>query len=90
MKLMPTPRRLLQLDALFAGRRRPDTLRREPDLADTRMPDDADVLMMQGLASTQIGRLAAEVALEEGGRRLYAPRPETEVLEARQRRDGAC
>lgn len=86
MKLMPTPRRLLQLDALFAGRRHLNAQRLEPDMADTRMPDDADVLMMQGLASTQIGRLAAEVALEEGGRRLYAPRPETVVMEARRER----
>lgn len=83
MKLMPTPRRLLQFDALFARRRRQESVRLEPELADTRMPDDADVLAMQRLAVAQRGRIAAEVALAEGGRRLYAPRGEAEVIEAR-------
>ena len=34
----------------------------------------------------QIGRLAAEVALEEGGRRFYTPRDESEVLDPRRQR----
>ena len=87
MKPMPTPRRLLQLDALFSrGPRWGGGLREEPVFEDTRMPDDIDVLALQRLASTQLGRIAAEVALEEGGRRLYAPREESEVLEQRRER----
>jgi hypothetical protein len=88
MKPMSTPRRLLQLDALF-GRRQawggPGARReaREPQFEDTRMPDDIDVLALQRLAGTQVGRIAAEVALEEGARRVYAPRSEAEVIEAR-------
>lgn len=79
--LLPTPRRLLTLDALFA-RRRP--LRVEPELAqDTRMPDEPELLALQALASTQMGRLAAEVALEEGSRRQYPARDESVVVEAR-------
>lgn len=81
MASLPDPRRLLTLDALFARRRPARVEREEPPL--TRMPDDADVLMMQAMASTQIGRLAAEVALEEGGRRQYAARGESQVVEAR-------
>lgn len=87
MKSMPTPRPLLPFTAMFAGRRRVGA--GADDAQDTRMPDDEDVLMLQSLASSQMGRIAAEVALEEGGRRQYAPRRETEVLEARQRREGA-
>jgi len=86
MKPMPTPRRLLQLDALFSRGSRWGGLREEPVFEDTRMPDDIDVLALQRLASTQLGRIAAEVALEEGGRRLYAPREESEVLEQRRER----
>ena len=90
MKLMPTPRRLLTLNALFAGRGRAGL--GAVDAQDTRMPEDAGVLMLQSLAgsriSSQIGRIAAEVALEEGGRRQYAARREAEVVEARQRREG--
>ena len=79
--LLPTPRRLLTLEALFTRRRTP---RVEPVLAqDTRMPDEPELLALQSLASTQIGRLAAEVALEEGSRRHYAARDESVVLEPR-------
>ena len=81
MASLPSPRRLLTLDALFARRRPARAEREEPVLS--RMPEDADVLMMQAMASTQIGRLAAEVALEEGGRRQYAARDESVVVEAR-------
>lgn len=83
MKPLSTPRRLLQLDAWFATRRRREAPRLEPDLGDTRMPDDVELTGPAGFAGTQIGRLAAEVALEEGGRRFYAPREETQVLERR-------
>lgn len=102
MKPLPTPRRLLQLNALFARRdaaaRAGLAGRTEPrlDAQDTRMPDDvldpAELLLMaydrlhepaHDGAGTQLGRLAAEVALEEGGRRLYAPREESEVIERR-------
>jgi hypothetical protein len=77
MKLWFTPRRLLPLDAWFA--------RREPrlDAPDTRMPDDDEVLRLQALAGTRFGRVAAEVALAEGGERDYAPRQEAEVLDPR-------
>ncbi len=79
--LLPTPRRLLTLDALFL-RRRP--AREEPVLVqDTRMPDEPELLALQALASTQIGRLAAEVALEEGSRRQYPARDESRVIERR-------
>ncbi|KQV53184.1 hypothetical protein ASC95_10490 [Pelomonas sp. Root1217] len=81
MASLPDPRRLLTLDALFARRRPVRAEREEPQL--TRMPDDTDVLMMQELASTQMGRLAAEVALQEGSCRQYAAREESEVMEAR-------
>ncbi len=86
MKLMPTPRRLLQLDALFARRRRPDAARFEPAMSDTRMPDDAEVIAMQRLLVAQRGRIAAEMALADGARRVYATRGETEVIEARRAR----
>lgn len=79
--LLPTPRRLLTLDALFMRRR---AARVEPVLEqDTRMPDEPELQALQALASTQIGRLAAEVALEEGSRRQYAARDESVVVEAR-------
>lgn len=79
--LLPTPRRLLTLDALFA-RRRPSRV--EPLLEqDTRMPDEPQLRALQDLTSTQMGRLAAEVALEEGSRRQYAARDESQVLERR-------
>ncbi|MDR7270285.1 hypothetical protein J2X20_002943 [Pelomonas saccharophila] len=79
--LLPTPRRLLTLDALFM-RRRP--VRVEPVLEqDTRMPDEPELLALQELASTQIGRIAAEVALEEGSRRQYPSRDESRVIERR-------
>ncbi|KQV96525.1 MULTISPECIES: hypothetical protein [unclassified Roseateles] len=84
MASLPDPRRLLTLDALFARRRPARAEREEPQL--TRMPEDADVLMMQEMASTQMGRLAAEVALQEGSRRQYAAREESEVMEARRER----
>ncbi len=80
--LLPkTPYHLLTLSSLFA-RRRP--ARVEPVLAqDTRMPDEPELRALQALASTQMGRLAAEVALEEGSRRQYAARDETMVVESR-------
>ena len=80
--LLPkTPRHLLTLNALFA-RRRP--ARVEPALEqDTRMPDEPELKALQSLASTQMGRLAAEVALEEGSRRQYAARDESVVVESR-------
>jgi hypothetical protein len=81
MASLPTPRRLLTLDALFARRRPAQVEREEPQL--TRMPDDADVLMMQAMASAHRCRLAAEVALQEGSGRQYAAREESEVIEAR-------
>ena len=84
MASLPDPRRLLTLDALFARRRPVRAEREEPQL--TRMPEDAEVLMMQEMASTQVGRLAAEVALQEGSRRQYPAREESEVIEARRER----
>ncbi|CAM3985782.1 hypothetical protein [Roseateles saccharophilus] len=86
MKLNPTPRRLLQLDALFIGRGPARGLReaREPVFEDARLPDEAEAAS-QRLASVRLGRVAAEVALEEGGQRQYAPRREAEVLEFRAR-----
>jgi len=87
MKLVSTPRRLLQLDALFARRERGVEARREPqlDAQDTRMPSDSELMGLDSLPGSQIGRLAAEVALEEGGRRSYAPREESEVMDSRRR-----
>lgn len=87
MKLNTTPHRLLQLDALFAGRSQARGLReaREPVFEDTRLPDDAEAPGLQRLAGTRLGRIAAEAALEEGGHRQYAPRGEAEVLELRRR-----
>lgn len=84
MSPLPTPRRLLTLDALSA-RARPARISFHDDAPDTRMPDEADALMLQALASARLGRLAAEVALEEGGRRAYATRGESQVLEAGRR-----
>jgi len=80
--LLPkTPRHLLTLSALFA-RRRPSRV--EPVLEqDTRMPDEAEVVAEPARRREQMGRIAAEVALEEGGRRQYAPRGESQVIEAR-------
>lgn len=80
--LLPkTPRHLLTLSALFARRR---TARVEPVLVeDTRMPDDSVLMALQEMASTQMGRIAAEVALEEGSRRQYVARDESVVLERR-------
>ena len=93
MKLTSTPRRLLQLDALFARRGQGLEARREPqlDAQDTRLPDDSEFMELLARQDgreppgCQIGRLAAEVALEEGGRRFYAPREESEVMESRRR-----
>lgn len=80
--LLPkTPRHLLTLSALFVRRQ---TARVEPALVeDTRMPDDIELMALQHMASTQMGRIAAEVALEEGSRRQYAARNESVVLERR-------
>ena len=86
MMALPTPRRLLTLDALFARRRPARAEREEPQL--TRMPDDADVLMLQEMASAQMGRLAAEVALQEGGCRQYPARGESQVMDARREGGG--
>jgi hypothetical protein len=83
--LSSTSRRLLTLDALFVRRSAARNEAREPYL--TRLPDDLpqdfELCSLHEAPGTQIGRLAAEVALEEGGRRQYAPRGESEVLEAR-------
>lgn len=84
MKALPMPRALQPLAARLAHRARADAA--VDEVPDTRMPDDADVLMLQRLAGTQMGRIAAEIALEEGGRRDYAPRREAQVLGAGQRR----
>ncbi|MGQ3054473.1 MAG: hypothetical protein ACT6S0_22045 [Roseateles sp.] len=87
MKLL-TPRRLLTLDALFARRgwaragAEQGEGRKEGAL-DTRMPDDADVRELQALAGAHRARLAAEMALQEGAGRQYAPRGESQVVEAR-------
>jgi hypothetical protein len=81
MMALPTPRRLLTLDALFA-RRWPARAVAE-EVQDTRMPCDADVLMLQEMASSQLGRIAAEVALQEGGCRQYPARGESQVMDAR-------
>jgi hypothetical protein len=79
--LLPTPRRLLTLGGLFAHRR---PARVEPTLEqDTRMPDEPELRALQALAGTQRGRIAAEVALEEGSRRQYAARDESVVVESR-------
>lgn len=92
MKLTSTPRRLLQLDALFARRGHGVEARREPqlDAQDTRLPDDSEFMELLARQDQppgcQIGRLAAEVALEEGGRRFYTPRDESEVLDPRRQR----
>lgn len=81
MTPLPTPRRLLTLDALLA-RHRP--LRAVGDDApETRLPDEAELAPARELARSQLGRLAAEVALEEGAQRQYAPRGESQVLERR-------
>ena len=87
MAFLPDPRRLLTLDALFARRRPLRAEREEPQLA--RMPDDADELTRQEMASSQLGRIAAEVALQEGARRQYAPREESRVLESRRGEAGS-
>jgi len=81
MKPLPNARRLLTLNALFS--------RREPIrvvgewLQEPRLFDDSELPTLQALAGTQQGRLAAEVALEEGGRRQYAARGESDVVERR-------
>lgn len=90
MKLASTPRRLLQLDALFVRRGVGVTARQEPDMSlhDTHLFDDIELQELfapREMPGTQLGRIAAEVALEEGGRRFYAPRQESEVLESRRR-----
>lgn len=51
------------------------------------MPGDPDVPMLQDIASSQLGRIAAEVALHEGGCRQYAPRGESLVMDARRERN---
>jgi hypothetical protein len=79
---LPTPRRLLTLNALFA-RRQPPRVGAEEDAPETRMPDDAELSSLRELAGSRMARIAAEIALEEGGRRQYAPRRETQVLERR-------
>lgn len=81
MASLPDPRRLLTLDALFARRRPAPAEREEPHL--TRMSDDADVPTLREMAGSQLRRIAAEVALQEGARRQYAPREESQVLESR-------
>lgn len=84
MASLPDPRRLLTLDALFARRRAVRAEREEPQL--TRMPENADRLLLQDVASCQLGRIAAEVALQEGACRQYAARSESQVLDARRER----
>lgn len=81
MKPLPTPSRQLTLDALLARRRpfRPGGAQ----VLETCMPDDAEPGLPRERAGSQMGRIAAEVALEEGGRRHYAPRGESQVLERR-------
>lgn len=86
MKVLPTPSRLLTLDALFARRSR--MLAGADEAQDTRMPDDADVHVLRQMASSQMGRLAAELALQEGGCRQYAPRGESQVMDVRRERRG--
>lgn len=79
MKPLPTPRRLLTLQALLA--RRPPRERAEPHL-DTRLPDDADrAVLTLALAPRAPTRHDIERVLDEGSRRPYPPRSETEVLE---------
>lgn len=86
MKSMPTPRRLLTLQALLA--RRPSRERQEPGL-DTRMPDDAELALLQAQAvrlrqaggALPLSRHDIEQALDAGTRRYFPPRGETEVLE---------
>lgn len=88
MKALPdTPRRSLTLGALFARRSAALADAREPYLTQLPedLPDDFELSPPQA-AVTQVGRLAAEVALQEGGLRAYAPRGETEVLESRSER----
>lgn len=86
MKLInTTPRRLLQLDALFAGRGLREAC--EPVFEDARLPEDAaEVLALQRQDRVRLSRLAAEMALEEGGSRQYPPRREAVVLEMLRRR----
>lgn len=83
--LSSTSRRLLTLDALFARRSAARNEAREPylTLLPDDIPEDFALSSPDEAPGTQIGRLAAEVALEEGGRRQYAPRGESEVLEIR-------
>ncbi len=83
MNTPSTPHRLLTLDALFA--RRGLARGGAGEAQDTRMPDEAEVLALQQMAGPQLGRIAAEVALQEGARRQYAPREESQVLETRRR-----
>lgn len=83
MLSLPHPRRLLTLNALFS-RRRPIQVVGEW-VQDTRLPVDSELPTLQGRPGTQLGRLAAEVALEEGSRRQYAPRRESVVVAARHR-----
>ena len=84
MNLLPSPRRHASLDALFARAGRGRTLSdlREPVFGDLAAP--APGRMAEPGAPA--GRRAAEMALEAGEHRLYAPRAETQVLELRARR----
>lgn len=88
MKLNPTPRRLLQLDALFAGRlARPNPGgMREPVFEDTHLPDQPQAPGLRGMSRSGHGRVAAELALLAGENHDYPPRQESDVLELRARR----
>lgn len=81
MTLLPTPSRHLQLDALFArhGRTRAGREAREPVFGDSEFSQAAEIPLTQAVPARQ----AAEMALEAGEHRFYAPRQETQVLEMR-------
>ena len=80
MKPLSTPRHLLQLEALFA--RRGDGARAPDDRAEPYLQAAADGPEPRPAAS-QLGRIVAEVALIDGGRRAYPPRREAQVIDAR-------
>ena len=49
-----------------------------------RLPDAPAPLTLRPVSDApQIGRLAAEVALEAGSRRFYAPRQESQLVKGR-------
>lgn len=81
MKPLPTPG-LLTLDALFARRRPLPEVAGEGAPAPC-LPEDAALSSLPARCSLQMARIAAEIALEEGGRRQYPPRSEAQVLERR-------